>query len=200
MALAATAIVSLDNAKTRLKLSSADHDAIVESMIENATALIEAELGRPVVARTLTGMRIDGTGEHEILIPWTPVQAVTSFEIRDDRDDTSIVTISDSSKWILKDAELGLVRLTEEIFYEGEKNVLFTGSVGFASSDLRMKTFIEACYIALDDLYRRWDRTELSLINKSYPDGQATMVPAASLPPAVRQMIAPHRKAMGIVA
>ena len=200
MAVSETAIVTLEDAKTRLFESGSGNDSAIEAMIDHATALIEADLGRPVRKRRVTNQRIDGTGTPELLIPWTPVQSIDRIEIRDDYDDSGVQTITDSSKWILKDAETGLMRLTEDIFAEGRANILFTGDVGFAAVDVRFGTFKEAAYIAVDDYYRRWGNREIGVVNKSYPDGSASYVPAASLPPMVRQMIAPYRRAMGLVA
>ena len=198
MAVHANAIVTLDEAKERLFEKGEKNDTIIEGLIAHFTALVEAEVGRPVKKRTLTDERCDGSGTPEILLPWTPVQTVTSFEIRSDLDDSTVTTITDTTKFWIKSKRSGLVRLKENIFNEGVGNILFTGEVGFETTDLEWKVFQEAMHIALGDYYPRWERRELSTVSKSYPEGSATFIAAAVLPPNARQALSRFNFAMGL--
>ena len=192
------AIVTLAAAKERLEEKSDKNDAHIEKMIDHFTSLLEREVGRPIKKRTVTSERLDGTGTPEILIHLTPVQVVTSFTINSPFDDSLITAITDTSKFFIKSARSGLVRLKEDIFTEGVGNVLFTGDVGFETTDIQFRNFEEAAYAALIDFYPRWQRRELSQVSKSYPDGTATFIAAAALPPIVRGMIRSLDFAMGI--
>lgn len=198
MAVNATAIISLANAKNRLFEAGTTNDSVIEQMIDHFTQRIEAEVGRPVKKRTVTDKRIDGTGDQWIFIPWTPVFSITQFQVRGNEDDSIVATITDSSKWIMKDPDIGEVKLIYDTFVEGRKNILFTGAVGFETTDIRYKAFEEAMYVALSDLYKRWESKSMSVVQKSFPDGSASFISAADLPPAARQMVAPYRRAMGI--
>ena len=193
MALNANAILTLDDAKERLFEKSEENDPIIEKMIDHFTGLIENEIGTFAVQRTLTDERVDGTGTAEILLPWPPIVSITSFKINDDGDDTTCETITDSTKWIEKDLNAGLIRLTESAFIRGTRNILFTGDVGFVSTGLDFRNLEEAAYIMLDDYYRRWERREIAVVQKSYPDGTATYIPAAPIPPLARNILLDHR-------
>ena len=49
-----------------------------------------------------------------------------------------------------------------------------TGAVGFDVTDIRYRNFEESAYQAIDDYYRRWQRREMGVVQKSYPDGSAS--------------------------
>ncbi len=198
MGVHANAIVTLAEAKERLFEKGEKNDTVIENLIDHFTKLVEVEAGRPAKKRTLTDERCDGTGTPEILLPWTPVQVVTSFEIRSELDDSTIETIADTTKFWIKSKRAGLVRLKESVFEEGFGNVLFTGDVGFETTDLEWKVIQEAIHMALGDYYPRWERRETSTVSKSYPEGSATFIAAAVLPPNARQALSRLEAGMGL--
>ena len=198
MTVHANAIVSLDALKERLEEKSEKNDRALENMLDHFSNLLEIETGHPIKQRTLTDERFDGTGTAEILIPRTPVQSVTSFEIHSPLDDSTIQTISDTSKFWIADKRSGLVRLKETVFTEGIGNIVTTCSVGFLTTDIEWRTFENALYAALLDFYPRWERNELSAVSKSHPDGSMTYIAAAALPPIAIGMVRGINFAMGI--
>jgi len=198
MSVSANAIVALDLVKERLKENKADNDAVIERMIDTFTRLIELEIRGPVKQRTITDYRFSGNGGASMRLPRsiTPLISITKIEIRNNTTDVVEESLTAASDWIIKDLDTGLIRLTDKTFTLGVNNVLLTGSVGYSTADERYRPFEDACYIAIEDYYRRWGLRELGVVTKTYSDGSVSLIPAASLPPICKQMLAaarPHR-------
>lgn len=194
MALSARALLTLTGAKQRLFEDANDalSNAILEAMIDATSQLLEVEVGGPIAPQTYANERLDGDGTAEIMLPWR-VRSVTSIEMRDSRD-ASVLTLSSSSEWFIVDGEAGIIRLKNHAFIPGRKNILFTGGVGFDSTDPRLTVCREACGIALADIWKRRQNQTMSMVNRTYPDGSASFIPAASIPPIARQMVAPFAR------
>lgn len=74
MALPANAIVSLAEAKDFLNIKSAEQDALLETVIQGATAAWENELNRPVKEATYTNLRLIGPQGPKLYLRGTPVK------------------------------------------------------------------------------------------------------------------------------
>ena len=98
----------------------------------------------------------------------------------------------------MKDPEIGQIKLVGYDFPVGRNNILFSGAVGFDTTDIRYRNFEEAAYIAIDDYYKRFQKGELGIVSRSYSDGSASFIPPAALPPSVRQLLSPYIRGMGI--
>lgn len=175
MALHATALLSLQEAQGALKLKTAQDDATLELIVNALTLTFEKEAGRPLKQRTLTDYRIDGTGESWVLLPFSPVQSITSISIRY-RDDTVYATISDSSKWKLI-KRTGRLELFEDVFLEGDSNVLLTMSVGFLETEIEWDTARDLFVMQLRHSWRFHQTNNFGLVSKSDADGSVSFFP-----------------------
>lgn len=86
---------TLAAAKEYLRLQTATEDLLLNNLIESATAMVEAWLGRPIEARSMTftdqAESTTSAGVKSLRIPVTPVQSVTSIT---DADNTAL-TLAD---------------------------------------------------------------------------------------------------------
>jgi uncharacterized phiE125 gp8 family phage protein len=73
--------VSLEEAKTQLRVDSGDDDSYIQSLVVAATTTLDGPagwLGRALVTQTLE-LRSDGFGCEEICLPYPPILAVESI-------------------------------------------------------------------------------------------------------------------------
>lgn len=87
---ASTALLSLADTKTQLKITSASFDDELREFIEAATEIVESYVG-PVVTRTHTA-RVSGY-RCDIALPHTQVQSITSITVV--QDGSTPITLSD---------------------------------------------------------------------------------------------------------
>src|ERR1043166_9457929 len=129
MPLSAGALITVSDGKALLKESSTHNGGAIERRVNSLRFTFEAYVGRKIKQQTLTDYRVDGNNKTHLILPFVPVQSLTKIDIRYSIDDTVYKTITDSSKWTLKDKYLGLVQLKEDVFIAGSRNVLLTMSV-----------------------------------------------------------------------
>ena len=181
MALAANAIVSLDEAKSFLGEQSPDRNLEIESRINGLSSIFDQRLGRKTIQQTLTDYRIDGNGSYRATLPWTPVQSVSKVEIRLDRQDLVYKTITDASKWVLKEKRSGVLEMIEDVLICGYRNILVTMQVGFAASDWELSSIKKLFLDQLHFEYHRWQKNEIGVQNKNLLDGSIGWIPAGGL-------------------
>jgi hypothetical protein len=181
MPLSAAALITVSDAKAFLKESSTDNDGDIERRINGLSFIFEAYVGRKIKQQTLTDYRVDGNNKTHLILPFVPVQSLTKIDIRYSIDDTVYKTITDSSKWTLKDKYLGLVQLKEDVFIAGSRNVLLTMSVGYLATDLDFSQYQTLLLTQLQFDYRKWDRNEIGVTSRSLQDGNIGFVPSTQL-------------------
>ena len=176
MAVNATALVTLSEAKAFLSLTSDAFDADIERRINGLTAAFERESNRKIKQQTLTDYRVDGNGRTSMLLPFIPTQAVTKVQIRY-WDETIYKTITDTSKFVLADKNLGILRLLEDVFIRGSRNVLISMSVGYLSTDNEYGKLQELLLLQLKFDWKKWDQNEIGQSARSLADGNLQFIP-----------------------
>ena len=92
------AYISTANAKAHLRVDTSDDDTLIDALVDASRTYIEEYLGRTLVPKTLKlhldRFPFDG---QSILIPDSPVVAITSIEYVDTNGDTQTWTSSEYS-------------------------------------------------------------------------------------------------------
>jgi hypothetical protein len=114
-------------------------------------------------------------------LPFVPVQSLTKIDLRYSIADTVYKTLTDPTKWILKDKAIGLLQLTEDYFVSGCRNVLLTMSVGYLATDMEYAQLQALLLTQLQFDYRKWDRNEIGVTSRSLQDGNIGFVPSTQL-------------------
>jgi hypothetical protein len=181
MPLNPNALVTLAEAKSFLKESASTNDLEIERRINSLTATFENELDRKIKQQTLTDYRIDGTGKYYALLPFVPVQSVTKVEIRYQQTELVYKTITDPAKFTVKDKDLGLLELVEDVFSAGTKNILITMSVGYLTTDLEYPLLQSLLLVQLKFDFKKWDQNEIGVSSRSLQDGNIQFIPTGRL-------------------
>ncbi|MBI5522922.1 MAG: phage gp6-like head-tail connector protein [Desulfarculus sp.] len=139
MALSPQALTSLAAVKDYLRLTSADNDSLLESLIEAISAHFAAHTGRALKARDYSpnpaspafdpdNAILDGSGYPELLLPQYPVQALTSLVM----DGVALVPAQAPGQagWVL-DRAAGVLGLVGGVFVRGRHNLAVTYRAGF---------------------------------------------------------------------
>jgi hypothetical protein len=186
MALLATALVSLADAKQYLNETSDDNDAQIERAINALTNTFEMETSRLLKARAVVDYRVDGNGKFEILLP-PPVQSVTKVEIRDPVTDTSLTIVTDTTKFVLKDTRTARFLMKENLLLLGYKNILISGVFGFASTDIELYKCQDLLLTQLKFDYMAWQHNETGVNARTMTDGSVAFVTRNQLLDKVQQ-------------
>lgn len=192
--LSGNAIVTLADARVFLGYATSTattNDGIITTMINSISQLLEIETSRKVIQQTLTGYRLDGTGRREILVPYVPLQSVSSVVINDRITDTTLYTFTSYS---VTNPDTGCLMLTDgNIFPRGRNNVVLGLSVGWGATAPELSIFQQACFLQLKNDYKRWENQEVGLVQRSLPDGSVVMQAAHSLLIQVLEMVRPYK-------
>ena len=181
MTVAANAIVTLNEAKAFLIEKSTEFDSDIQNQINGLSTIFDRELGRKIKNQTLTDYRVDGTGYYRIILPWAPVQSVSKVDIRNDCDDSVYKTITDSSKWILKDKKQGLLQMVEDVLICGSRNILITMSVGYIDADVELAAIKDLFLKQLKFNYVRWRNQEIGVQSRTFQDGSIGFIPSGGM-------------------
>lgn len=139
MALSADALTTLAAVKSYLGLSSADHDQLIEGLIEAVSAQFNAYCDRKLTARDYSYLSQDpvydpdnallsGSGYPELLLPQYPVVNLSTLLV-DGRE----VSPAEGGRGYVLDAAAGVLSLTSGIFPRGWHNVGLVYRAGFSA-------------------------------------------------------------------
>ena len=101
-------LVSVEQAKQYLGISSGDQDALLEAMIEQISAEIEERCGRPFTRQSFTERHRATWPTAQVIVRRRPVLAITRII-----DETTGAEIDPAGAMV--DAEAGLVRLASPL-------------------------------------------------------------------------------------
>lgn len=94
-------LISLEDAKKHLRVTSSDEDSIITSIIKVAREVAENFTRRALASQTLEYI-IDKFPEKVITLPMPPVESITSIKYK---NSSGVETTWDSSKYIFLDSE-----------------------------------------------------------------------------------------------
>jgi len=140
MALSQDALTTLAGVKEYLVLTSEEHDALLERLIEAVSAQFNAFCDRRLMARDYSYLSasddydadnalLSGSGYPELLLPQYPVVSLTALVV----DGRAIAPASGGSGWVL-DAGAGVVTLLDRAFPRGRHNVGLVYRAGFEAA------------------------------------------------------------------
>jgi uncharacterized phiE125 gp8 family phage protein len=179
--------MTLDQVREELREKSNANDAVIERRINALSYTFEQRTGWVLMEQTLEGYRVSGNGRRVMHLPLIPVQSVTKIEMRDMLDDSVVQTITDTSKFLLKDIDRfgrsldGQLQLLEDTFRCGELNILIDMVVGFPKSDPKAAEAQRLFMMQLSYEYRRWLNGEAGVISRSMSDGSISFAPPQNL-------------------
>lgn len=103
--------ISLEAAKRRLRVTTADEDSDLEDLISECTDLAEAECGRAFITRTLS-LFLDGfpAGGEPVRLPRPPLQSVTWVKYYDAAG--NLQTLDPAAYHVAANAEPGRIAPT----------------------------------------------------------------------------------------
>lgn len=141
MAPSPDALTTVDQLKAYLSLSSAEHDALLESLIEAVSAFFNAYCGRNLAARAYSphpasadhdpaNAILDGSGYAELLLPQYPVLELGALTL----DGVALAPAAAPGGFgYVLDVSAGVVSLTSGVFSRGRGNVSVTYRAGYAA-------------------------------------------------------------------
>ncbi|MFH1057805.1 MAG: head-tail connector protein [Pseudomonadota bacterium] len=189
MALSADALASLAMVKTYLGLTSGDHDALLESLIEAVSAQFMAYTGRKLTARDYSpdplspaydpdNAWLDGSGYAEQLLPQYPVVSVTSVVL----DGQALpAALEPGQSGYVVDSAAGVLALVCGVFGRGRRNLAIAYRAGFAPvpADL-MQACVEQAATRFQESGAGQGRLGVSA--RTLADGSVSYATAALLP------------------
>lgn len=81
MSVVAYALTSVARVKSFLGITSSDYDSILESLINSVTDFIEKECDRRFKKTSYSGVKLDGEGTKELVLPNWPVDSSSTFKL-----------------------------------------------------------------------------------------------------------------------
>lgn len=101
-------LVSVEQAKQYLGISSSDQDALLEAMIEHISAEVERRCGRPFTRRSFVETILRARADAYVVLRQRPVLAIT--RVTDDATGAAI-----DPEDVVVDAEAGIVHLPQRV-------------------------------------------------------------------------------------
>lgn len=101
-------LVSVEQAKQYLGISSSDQDALLEAMIEHISAEVERRCGRPFTRRSFVETHLLARADAYVVLRQRPVLAITRVT-----DDATGAAIDPGG--VVVDAEAGIVCLPQRV-------------------------------------------------------------------------------------
>lgn len=100
MPLAANALTTYDTAREELGLAAAEHQAVIERLINSASQAIEKYCGRQFGRRETTD-RLQGSGTLRLVLPRSPLVELLAIEEDGEEVELAEVTVEDAAAGIL---------------------------------------------------------------------------------------------------
>jgi len=138
---------TVNEAKARLQITTDSHDTLIEYLIDDVGALLEAYCDRHFSANTYTEYH-NGTGSNYILTKEWPINSITSLYDDPDRSFTSAslidsdnyTFIADEGKIVLIEENVVLNIYMTTLFQKGVQNIKIIYNAGYTTvpSDLKL--------------------------------------------------------------
>lgn len=183
-------LVSLDDVKAFLKVTSEDDDAILESFVNLGSAWANAYTERLLRSRVLTEY-YDGDGDSELLLRQYPVSALSNLY-----DDVlrafGAGTAIDIASNVVLDSEKGIIRLWNQAvaFNAGIANVKVVYTAGYTAIPESIK---EAVLLYIGNLYRRQYQDQRFGVASETIGDRTTNYASDGVPEKAKALLGPYR-------
>lgn len=112
--------------KDRIGEKSLDYDTLIGTMIDQAHAFIENEVGRPLWGGVVPFTAyLNGSGSYSLVVPVPDIQSITSLTVNDLTIPAAVGTTDNG--WILTGS---ILNLRGYWFHRGIRNVCVVGTCG----------------------------------------------------------------------
>lgn len=126
MAIAENALVTLARQKTYLKIDTADHDTILEMLIDGVSSMFDLYTVRTRLrARDYDNLLLDGSGKNRLYLPDFPINIITTLE----EDDVELT--EDTDFYTYSRYNQAYLRRAEGVWPEGLQNIDISFNAGF---------------------------------------------------------------------
>lgn len=195
MALDATALVDLQDAKGFLVIAGGENDGLIEAAINVATLALEQYCNRVFLERAVTAVRVEGPHARHLwlrAVPLNPAAAVT-------------VTVDDVAQTVWRaesdgvQGDFDVIARPDHLYRRrgwaacsDPANVLLAYTGGFAAAALPAPVK-QACLYLVQRIFRDGKRQLADVAQMSNPMGSVSLLDTGGLPLMVRQLLDPYR-------
>lgn len=178
MPLAANALTTIEAARQYCKISDADRDVLIGSLINAASMQIEKYCRRRIKEAAYVDQEFDGTGTTNLLLPDYPVKEVSAVKIDD--------VLVPAAEYKLRKEIGSVVRLCSR-WPEGVLNV----KVSFTAGYNPIPADIE---LACKHLVMFYFKTDIADFSRTF--GEGFVLRPDAMPRQVQIILDPYRKVM----
>ncbi len=193
----ANALVSVDQAKEYLKITSEEEDGIVENLINRASAWANDFTKRLLLSRSLTEY-YDGEGGTELLLTQYPVTTVTTVHDDPLRAFGANTLVAASDYYV--DAEAGRVRLLNGVaFLTGVASIKAAYTAGYALASVPA-SIQEAVLLYIGHSYRREHLDQRFGVSTETVGDRTTTFKDEPFPEKAKQLLLPYRSERALLS
>jgi hypothetical protein len=181
-------LVTKEQVKEYLKITSAVDDALFDSLIDRCSDFIRTYLGRTITDEGSITEDHDGLGRNYIVLQEYPILVLTS--VSDDPDRAFAASSDIALGDLIQEDELGIIRRKFGVpFLNASKNVRVVYTAGYAA----VPGAIEQATIELvASKYRKKDH--LGVQSRSLKDGSKTYFSTRDFSTEIQTLLSPFRR------
>lgn len=184
----ANALVSLDEAKTFLKISASSEDSVIEDFINRASIWANDYTGRRLKSRSNSD-KYDGDGSDLLLLRDYPLVSITDLRI-DDGTYEGAPPPTSSEDYALN-SQSGLIKLKNGVlFVKGFQNVHIIYTAGYTTAPETVK---EAVLLYVGHLYRRQYADQKFGVQSETVGDRTTTYGSDDIIPKAKSLLNPYR-------
>lgn len=182
------ALVTLQEAKTFLKITAETEDSVIEDFINRASIWANDYTGRRLLFRSNSDS-YDGDGSDLILLRDYPVTSIPDFRIDDGTNEGSPPSVP-SDDYTLN-SQSGLIKLKNGVmFVKGFMNVTITYTAGYTTPP---ETIKEAVLLYVGHLYRRQYADQKFGVQSETIGDRTTTYGSDDIIPKAKALLNPYR-------
>lgn len=153
--------IDTDDAKTHLRVTSADDDTFIDALVASAREACEARTRRAFITQTYTYKRrsFGGVnGAEQVLLPRPPLQSVTSVNYYPSGGGAQVTLVEDTDYRVNADATIGSIELVEGTSWPAVADrfdaveIVYVAGYGLAGSDLP-PSLLHAIRLQLSEMF-----------------------------------------------
>lgn len=197
MAVAAWALLTLQDAKEHLQIESNEFDTVVEAMVDSATLLCESECDRELMSRTHTNEVYNGTGSSALKLRQYPVSSVTKVEFLTTPAPETWTEYYGSTAGtttyplVIEQPVSEVIRFRNLYFPGCVQSIRVTYVAGLTSVP---KALRDAAKLALKAIWDARDKQNANIASQSFPGGQTVVYDRRALPELFHLLLEPYKR------